>query len=165
MKFLGAIAAMTKDRVIGLNGGLPWHYSEDLKRFKQRTTDCTVIMGRLTWESLGCRALPRRRNIVISRSIVDNVEHYPNISDALHACQPDRTWVIGGGQIYAAAFEHFTLLDITYVPDVISAPEAVLFPKIKPDIWKANAPTNIDNSALINIIYERRNLSHGTAGV
>jgi len=162
MKFLGAISAMTKDRVIGigLNGRLPWYYPEDLRRFKHRTSDCTVIMGRLTWESLGCRALPHRRNIVISRSILDTVEHYANIRDALHACKHDRTWVIGGGQVYSSVFNYLTILDITYVPDVISDPEAVLFPEISPESWKANTPTTIKNSPLINIIYERRNLFH-----
>ena len=78
----GAIVAMTRDNVIGLDGGLPWHYSENLKRFKRRTMGYAVVLGRVTWESIGRKALPGRRNIVISRSAVPGVECYHGIEIA-----------------------------------------------------------------------------------
>ena len=52
---------------IGKNGKLPWHISEDLKKFKSLTYNSTVIMGRKTWDSLPIKPLPNRRNFVLSR--------------------------------------------------------------------------------------------------
>ena len=63
---LSIIVAMTKDRVIGKDNKLPWHISEDLKRFKAITMGKPIVMGRLTHESIG-RPLPGRQNIVITR--------------------------------------------------------------------------------------------------
>ena len=98
----GAIAAMTRENVIGLGGKIPWYYSEDLKRFKRVTLDCTIIMGRLTWESIGCRPLPRRRNIVIGQNPTNNnpvnadpanhVEHFRSIERAIDACAGENVW-------------------------------------------------------------------------
>jgi dihydrofolate reductase len=63
---LSAIAAMACNRVIGIDNKLPWHLSEDLKRFKALTMGHPIIMGRKTFESIG-KALPGRHNIIISR--------------------------------------------------------------------------------------------------
>ena len=62
---LEAVVAMARNRVIGRDGGLPWHLPEDLRHFRARTIGKPVLMGRLTWESIG-RALPQRLNIVVS---------------------------------------------------------------------------------------------------
>ena len=139
---IGAIAAMTKDRVIGIDNGIPWHYSEDFKRFKRVTLNSTIIMGRKTWESIGKKALPKRRNIVISRHSDENVECYTSIEAALSASKGSQQaiWFIGGGQIYADAIEYCTHLDITTVPDAIDPDGAVLFPKIDPLLWQADEP-------------------------
>lgn len=139
MKKIGAIAAMTKDRVIGLDNKIPWHYSEDFKRFKRVTLDSSIIMGRKTWESIHSKALPRRRNIVISRKPVADVEHYHCIADAVEACTTDDCpiWFIGGGLIYSEALSYCAILDITTVPDFINPENAVLFPEIDPVIWQA----------------------------
>ncbi len=151
---------MTEDRVIGLDGGIPWHYPQDLKRFKRITMNAAIIMGRLTWESINCRALPGRRNIVISRSPVKSIEHYDQIQQALAACKNQDIhqdiWVIGGGQIYQAAFEWLTRLDITYVPDRIDRPDTVRFPFIDPHIWQVTETTRTDESGLTHVIYRKR---------
>ena len=152
----GAIAAMTEDRVIGLDGGIPWRYPEDLKRFKRITMNSAIIMGRLTWESIHCRALPGRRNIVISRNPVQAVEHYDDLHRALAACNDQDIWVIGGGQIYQAAFEWLTWLDITYVPDRIDRPDAVRFPVIDPKVWQVAETTRPEGSELTHIIYRKK---------
>ncbi len=157
---IGAIAAMTEDRVIGLDGGIPWHYPEDLKRFKRITMGAAIIMGRLTWESINCKALPGRRNIVISRNPVQAVEHYDQIQQALAACDGQDIcqdiWVIGGGQIYQATFQWLTRLDITYVPDRIDRPDAVHFPVIDPQVWQTTETTRTEGSALTHVIYHRK---------
>ena len=67
MRPLALVVAMTPDRVIGLNGDMPWHIPEDLKHFRRVTMGHAIIMGRKTHESIG-RPLPRRRNIVITRN-------------------------------------------------------------------------------------------------
>ena len=64
---LNLIVALDKSGVIGVDGRLPWKLSNDLKRFKQLTLGCPVIMGRKTFESIG-RALPARQNIVLTRN-------------------------------------------------------------------------------------------------
>ena len=72
---LKAIAAVSLNRVIGRGGELPWRLPEDLQWFKRITSGHAILMGRKTWESLG-RALPNRRNLVLSRSLeaVDDME-------------------------------------------------------------------------------------------
>ncbi len=147
---------MTRDRVIGLDGGIPWRYPEDMKRFKRITMGAAIIMGRLTWESIDCKALPGRRNIVISRAPVKAVEHYDRIQLALAACVDRDIWVIGGGQIYEAALKWMTRLDITYVPDRIDRPDAVRFPFIDPHVWQAAETARSNGSQLTYVVYVRK---------
>ncbi len=75
----GILVAISPEGVIGKDNSIPWHYSEDLKRFKSLTLDKTVIMGRRTWESLPVKPLPERRNIVITRSSLDGVECFQSM--------------------------------------------------------------------------------------
>lgn len=70
------IVAIAQNYAIGRGGKLPWHYSADLKFFKQTTTDNAVVMGFNTWKSIG-KPLPNRLNIVLSRS--ENIEPQPNV--------------------------------------------------------------------------------------
>ncbi len=152
----GAIVAMTEDRVIGLHGKIPWYYSADLKRFKRRTMDSTIVMGRLTWESIGSKPLPGRRNIVISRNPVQHVESFTSVEYALNWCESEDTWVIGGGQIYQASMQWLNLLDVTFVPEKINHPEAVRFPVIDPKAWIESESSASDNTRLKNVLYRRK---------
>ncbi len=153
MKKIGAIAAMTKDRVIGVDNKIPWHYTEDFKRFKRVTLNSNIIMGRKTWESINRKPLPQRRNIVISRKSVTNIEHYHNIEDALTACEDNDQpiWFIGGGRIYKAALEYCTHLDITTVPDYIDPNGAALFPPIDRSIWRAEEPFELETDPRLSV--------------
>ena len=128
--------AITKDRVIGADGKLPWHYSADMQRFKQLTLGTTIIMGRGTWESMGAKPLAGRRNIVITRSLLDGVQCYGSILGALATCSGD-VWFIGGGQLYAAALEFCDFIDVTQVPDKVSSGNIVFFPELDPGVWQA----------------------------
>ena len=139
-----AIVSMTHDHVIALNGQvqMPWRYKNDLKRFKRVTTrvSSTVIMGRVTWDSLNRNPLPGRRNVVVSRSNINEiqrsgVECYDSIKNALDACS-EGAWVIGGWQIYHAAMQYLSLLDITFVPDEINDANALKFPEINAAEWE-----------------------------
>jgi dihydrofolate reductase len=107
-------AAMTRQRVIGINNTLPWRLAEDLKRFKALTMGHRIIMGRKTFESIG-RALPGRENIVVSRGMkpVAGLTVAPSLDAALalpfcdEAIVHDRVIVIGGGQLYAETLQRF----------------------------------------------------------
>ena len=140
MKEINVIVAMTKDRVIGKDGTLPWHLSEDLKLFKAHTTGNIVIMGRKTFDSIG-RPLPNRRNIVVSESIredekVSGVEYFPDLDHALSAAQEGdgRIFIIGGASIYHQMIEKADCLYISLVEGDFEGD--TYFPEIKDDVWK-----------------------------
>jgi dihydrofolate reductase len=118
------VAALARDRTIGVDGGLPWHYPDDLKRFKQDTLGTALIMGRKTLESIG-RPLPKRPNIVLTRDPQRLTERFPGILavrdlDAGLQAAVDSglgtASVIGGGQVYEAALPRADALLLTFVP-------------------------------------------------
>lgn len=100
---ISIIVAASANNVIGVDGGLPWHLPEDLRRFKEITMGKPMIMGRATWESIG-RALPGRTSIVVTRSAGYEAEDaivVDSIDAAIQAAgDVDEIMVIGGGQIY-----------------------------------------------------------------
>jgi len=112
------IAAMSRDRVIGRKGDMPWRLPADLKHFKAVTLGHPVIMGRRTFDSIG-RALPGRRNIVVSRSVPDLPEGVllaSGLEEALAACSDvDRVMVIGGGEIYRQSLALAQCLELTLI--------------------------------------------------
>jgi dihydrofolate reductase len=130
----GILVAVSPEGIIGKNNSIPWHYSADLKRFKRLTTGNTVIMGRKTWESLSIKPLPNRRNIVITRSSIEEIDCFRSIDDALQTCEGD-VWFIGGAGIYEEAMKKADLIDMTLVPDNITGKNCIYFPKIG-DEWK-----------------------------
>jgi dihydrofolate reductase len=103
------VAAVCRDRVIGRDGTIPWRIPEDMAHFKALTTGHPVVMGRKTWDSLPAsfRPLPERRNVVVTRDpkwAADGAEHVSSVEAALDVLEgEERVFVIGGGEIYAAA--------------------------------------------------------------
>lgn len=124
MKPLACIVALTtRTRAIGVRNGLPWHLSEDLKRFKALTTGHAIIMGRKTHESIG-KPLPNRRNIVISRSsrAITGCECVTSLDAALELVRDEPLpFVIGGAQLYEAALPKVTHLFLTEVDREVEA--------------------------------------------
>ena len=118
---ISLIAAMAHDRIIGRDNTMPWHLPADLKHFKAVTMGHPVIMGRLTYESIG-KALPGRKNIVISRNknyALKDAEVVSSCDDAVALASEtsDQLMVIGGGKIYAeflakAKRLYFTFIDL-----------------------------------------------------
>jgi dihydrofolate reductase len=101
MNSFKAIAAMSENRVIGNQGGIPWHLPEDFKWFKQTTMGDILVMGRKTYASIG-RPLPGRQTYVLSRQqqAIEGVEIIHSL-DTLNKLKTDRTiWIAGGGDIY-----------------------------------------------------------------
>ena len=153
---IGIIAAVSPEGVIGLDGGIPWRYPADQKRFKRLTLGGTVIMGRLTWESLPKKPLVDRRNIVITSRELEGVECYPDIPAALASCEGD-VWFIGGARVYEEAMQHADVIDLTYVPDSIEAPGAVYFPEIDESVWEAGPlEADAEDPRLERRVYRRR---------
>jgi dihydrofolate reductase len=105
---LRLIWAEAADRVIGRDGALPWHLPEDLKLFRELTTGATVVMGRVTWESLPerFRPLPGRRNIVVTRRReydAPGAEVVDSLEGAVQVASGGDIWVIGGASLYEQA--------------------------------------------------------------
>ncbi|WP_096291007.1 dihydrofolate reductase [Mycobacterium ahvazicum] len=123
--------AQSTSGVIGRNGDIPWNVPEDLARFKQVTVGHTVVMGRLTWDSLPARVrpLPGRRNIVLSRRS-DFVAEGADVVDSLSGALTDpEAWVIGGAEIYRLALPHATRCEVTEIEiDLIREDEDAMAP-------------------------------------
>lgn len=122
-----AIAAMSQNRVIGINNKLPWNIPEDLKHFREVTRNSVVIMGRKTYESIG-KPLPNRINIVISRNIKNifdkDIYIVSSKDEALTLAKKfyKEIFIIGGEQIYTmfiSDIEHIylTIVHVTIVGD------------------------------------------------
>lgn len=112
---LALIAAVARNRGIGLKGELPWRLPEDMRRFKQITTGHAVLMGRKTFEALG-KPLPNRRNVVLTHRPLPGSETYASIETALDAlANEQRVFVIGGGEIYAQLLDNADELYLTHV--------------------------------------------------
>lgn len=136
MRSLSLIVALAKNRGIGLRGALPWHVPEDLKRFKALTTGHTILMGRKTHESIG-RALPNRRNIVITRSGASfaGCETAPSLEAALALVKDDpQPFIIGGAQLYAEAMPQVTHLFLTRIERDVEAD--TFFPELNEAEWR-----------------------------
>ncbi|MBM37623.1 MAG: hypothetical protein CMO97_00990 [Woeseia sp.] len=134
---ISIIVAASKNNVIGLQGELPWNLSNDLKRFKTLTMGKPIIMGRLTWESIG-RPLPGRKNIIISRQenfkaegghVVGSHEEAINLTN-----DAKEIMVIGGSQIYNLFLPISDKLYLTRVHAEIKGD--TFFPEIKKNQWK-----------------------------
>ena len=143
MKKISIIVAMSKNRVIGVKNSLPWHISEDLKRFKRLTTGYPIIMARKTFESIG-KPLPERRNIVISRNQnlkVQDVEVVKSIDDALKICSSENLiYIIGGEQIYNLAMPYANNIHLTEVNKEVEGD--AFFPEFDKKEWKEIAREN-----------------------
>ena len=112
------IWAQEHDGGIGKNGQLPWHIPEDLKNFKKITLNSTIVMGRKTWDSLPFKPLPKRKNIIFTKNIIDGVETYDNINEYIKILNQDsksKIFVIGGSSIYKIFYNYATHLHITFI--------------------------------------------------
>lgn len=130
---ISLIVAYSKNRVIGKNGHLPWEgkMPADMRYFRAMTLGKTIIMGRTTFESIG-RALPKRQNIVLSRTPFEapGITVVNNLEDA-YALATDEIMVIGGGQVYREALD---TADIIYATEIdVEAEGDVTFPALGPE--------------------------------
>lgn len=125
------IVAVAENLAIGKDGKLPWHYSSDLKFFKQTTLDNAVVMGFNTWKSIG-KPLPRRLNIVLSRA--NSIENQPNVlllrnkaeATALANYLNCDLFIIGGAQAYKTFAAEIEKWIVTEIPETVSNADAFM---------------------------------------
>ncbi|RYJ06777.1 MAG: dihydrofolate reductase [Actinomycetales bacterium] len=134
------VVAMGANRVIGVDGSLPWRLPEDLAHFKQLTLGHPMVMGRTTFESIG-RPLPGRTTIVVTRQAdwsAGGVEVAGSLDDALARGREldDDVFLVGGAQVYAEALER-GLVDVMVVTRVAQSPDGdTYFPSIDWSAWR-----------------------------
>ncbi|HLQ98518.1 MAG TPA: dihydrofolate reductase [Candidatus Dormibacteraeota bacterium] len=135
---ISLLVAMGKNRVIGFENDMPWHLPEDLKYFKEKTIDQTIIMGRKTFDSIG-RALPNRRNIVLTKKSIDFPDGIEVIRDIENIYQwnkekPDQEFfVIGGGNLYKQVLPFASRMYITEIDQSFEGD--TYFPTFDEDEW------------------------------
>lgn len=132
------IAAMAENRVIGKDGGLPWRLPDEMKHFVRVTSGHTVVMGRKTFESIGCKPLPKRLNIVLTRdagyAVPGGVKTAASVAEAVALVGADDEVFICGGE--GAYREALPLADTLYLTVVHASPEGdARFPEFDPAEW------------------------------
>lgn len=133
MNKFSIIVAMSENYVIGLNNSLPWHLSDDLKRFKKITTGHQIVMGRKTYESIG-RPLPNRDNFVLTRNAklqIDGINVIKSLNDI--PSSDKKTFIIGGGEIYTQLINSCDELLVTKIHCEIDGD--AYFPIIDLSVW------------------------------
>lgn len=153
---LAAIVAHDPNLVIGKDGDLPWHYSEDLKYFKRTTMGHPLIMGRVVFEELNENPLPGRENIVLSRSReYDHVPTFSEFDEALeYVKDKGLVFLIGGGEIYRQFLDRVEKLYVTEIHEEYEGD--TYFPEYRDEIgttWKE--VKREDKQDLSFVVYER----------
>jgi dihydrofolate reductase len=137
---ISAIVAMAENRVIGLDGAMPWHISDDLKYFKKITFGKPIVMGRRTFQSIG-KPLPGRTNIVLSQDASFSAEGIVTARDkkgaleaAKHAAGGDEEiMIVGGAKIYTLFMEN---INRVYLTQIHAAPDGdTFFPTLDAAEW------------------------------
>lgn len=169
---LSIIAALGRNRVIGVNNVMPWHIPADLKYFKARTLGKPVIMGRKTFQSIG-KPLPGRPNIVVtrdSRFAAEGVTPVIDIDQALSTAKSeavkigaDEIMIAGGAQIYELSIE---LVECLYLTEIDVAHEGdAYFPNFHAvaqwkAVWREPHRAKKQQPAFDFVIYERMKLAY-----
>ncbi|MFC5474927.1 dihydrofolate reductase [Paraherbaspirillum soli] len=157
---LTIIVAMDAHRGIGIRNTLPWHLPEDLAHFKRTTSGHPIIMGRKTFDSIG-RALPNRRNIVITRNPDwrhDGVESAPSLAAAAAMVGAAEAFIIGGAEIYAAAQAMAERMIVTEIAQSFDCD--AFFPPFDRQQWQEVSRENHHSAAngldYAFVVYQRR---------
>lgn len=146
------VVAMARNRVIGKENKLPWHFSSDLKHFRQLTTGQTVIMGRKTFESIG-KPLPNRENFVVSRSRgvgVEGLRFFNSLDKVFEAVKTEHAFIIGGAEIFRQTLEgvngiYLTLINADYEGDAF-------YPEI-PNYFTERSSHVLQSDPMIRLIF------------
>jgi len=170
------IAAVSRNNVIGVEGKIPWRIKEDMDHFRNLTTPHPVIMGRVTYQSIPpkFRPLPNRQNVVLTRDISfreAGIYVTRSLEDALDVLEERSAWkdgvnyskifICGGQQVYEAAMEYATSLEITHVHETVPVGKDMrYFPDIDLTQWaeqkREDRPVQGDKPAYSFVTYEKK---------
>ena len=157
------IAAMAKNRVIGKDNALPWSVKEDLARFRELTLGYPCVMGRKTWESLPKRPLPKRPNIVVSKTLsvadVPGAAVFPSLEKAVRYCECERyekVFICGGASIYREALAFAGKIELTVIDKEYEGD--VFFPEIDPFLWIKTKTAAFDGFSFFSYNKNTKNL-------
>lgn len=166
MRPLALIAAVAKNGVIGREGKLPWHYSEDLKYFKAKTLHHALIMGRKTFESFPA-PLPHRVSVVVTKNVTEktsspfakNEESPVVFASSFHQAlelayeQDPCPFVIGGALVYGQALSLATELYLTELEDAFEGD--TFFPPLNKELFKEVSRVRSEKHPLHYVHYAR----------
>lgn len=134
---LTLIVAAAENNAIGKGNKMPWHLPDDFKYFKKNTLDHSIVMGRKTFESIG-KALPERRNIVITRDLnykAEDIDVANSLEEVLTYCRDEREiFIIGGAEIYRQTLPLAQKVLLTRVHTTVDGD--AFFPALIPTDWK-----------------------------
>lgn len=153
------IVAVDRNLAIGKGGKLPWHYSADMKFFKETTTGNAVVMGHTTWLTLR-KPLPNRLNIVLSRKadieLRESVRVLRNVDSVLSMAKALKTdlFVMGGAQVYSAFLPHIEKWIVTEVPLSVEGADTFM-PEDYLDGFELSESKQLDDQLKVSF-YERR---------
>ena len=163
---ISLVAAVARGGVIGRDNGIPWRIPEDMARFRKLTMGHPVVMGRLTWDSLPdrFRPLPGRRNVVVTRNPAwhaDGADRAGSLEEAFRLLDGStQVFVIGGGQLYAAALPVADELLLTEIDEEVEGD--TLFPSVVGgDFQETSREPHVSESgiAFAFVRYARRRVS------
>jgi dihydrofolate reductase len=152
------VAALDRRFAIGRGNQMPWHLPDDLKRFKALTLHKPVLMGRKTALSLG-RALPKRRNLVLTRSGTvpfEGMEAVASLDEAIDLARQQEALemcVIGGGEVYALCLPRAQRMHLTHVDTDVEGADA-FFPRFEAAQWSVTARESHPRDARHRLAYE-----------
>jgi len=132
---INIIAAISKNRVIGKNGKIPWKLPKDMQFFSETTKFCPIVMGRKTFESIG-RPLKDRTNIILTRDInykKDGCVVFNKIEDVINNFGKENLMVIGGEEIYRQFLPYTERIYLTYIDEEFEGD--TFFPEFDEGKW------------------------------
>jgi dihydrofolate reductase len=158
MTMISLVAAMSKNRVIGVNNKLPWHIPEELQHFKKITLHKPIIMGSKTFESLGRKLLPGRSTIVLTRQQDlqgDGFKVAHSTTEALAAAgYVPEVMVIGGAKVFQEFLPLAQRIYLSVIPQEYTGD--AFFPELDSDRWRL-VDTEQYPKFSVNIYEEQRN--------
>ena len=152
------IVAISKNYAIGKDGNLPWHYSADLKFFRETTTGNAVVMGANTWRSIG-KPLPNRLNVVLSRSDLETPPEVMKLNAVDEVAELSKllvkdVFIIGGAQIYKVFADVIEKWIVTFVPETVDGAEAFI-PEDFLDGFEVEKTIDLDDDLHVKILHRK----------
>lgn len=152
------IVAISKNYAIGKDGKLPWHYSADLKFFKETTTGNAVVMGTNTWRSIG-KPLPNRLNVVLSRSDIKTPPEVMKLNSVGEVIELSKllvkdVFIIGGAKVFESFADVIEKWIVTFVPETIEDADTFM-PKNFLDEFEVKETKDLGDDLHVKILHRK----------